>query len=98
MSIEEASKKVFNDLVKGFEKDTAKVFNDPEDRETLRGMIEEWRRLRARRVEGSVQDGRGSHQGCRESLPQSLDLNYYTLCLLATNVIDVNPTDEDPLG
>jgi hypothetical protein len=45
MSIEEASKKVFNDLVSGFERDTAKVFNDPEDREALRGMIEEWKRL-----------------------------------------------------
>jgi len=43
--LEEASKKLFNDLVAGFEKDTAKVFTASEDREALAEMISEWKRL-----------------------------------------------------
>ena len=45
MSVEEASRKVFNDLVSGFERDTAKVFTAPKDREALADMISEWKRL-----------------------------------------------------
>jgi hypothetical protein len=45
MSTEEASKKVFNDLVSRFEKDTMEVFTAPEDREVLADMISEWKRL-----------------------------------------------------
>jgi len=45
MSTEEASKKVFNDLVSRFEKDTKEVFTAPEDREALADMISEWKRL-----------------------------------------------------
>jgi hypothetical protein len=45
LSVEEASRKVFDDLVTGFERDTAKVFTASEDREALAEMISEWRRL-----------------------------------------------------
>jgi hypothetical protein len=45
MSIEEATRKVFEDDLKRFEKDTQKVFTALEDREALAAMISEWRRL-----------------------------------------------------
>ena len=45
MSIEEASRKVFEDLLIRFERDTKEVFTAPEDSEALADMISEWRRL-----------------------------------------------------
>lgn len=45
MSIEEASKKVFDEMIARFERDTEKVFTAPEDREALADMIGEWKRL-----------------------------------------------------
>ncbi len=45
MSIEEASIKVFNEMMTRFERDTERVFTAPEDREALADMILEWKRL-----------------------------------------------------
>ena len=45
VTVEEASRKVFEDKVKIFERATVNVFADLEDRRALTDMINEWRRL-----------------------------------------------------
>jgi hypothetical protein len=51
MSIEEASKKVFNDLITRFERNAENVFTAPEDREALADLISEWKRLGERTLQ-----------------------------------------------
>ncbi len=45
MSIEEAAKKVFDEMMTRFERDTSMVFTALEDREALADMMSEWKRL-----------------------------------------------------
>ena len=45
MSIEEASKKIFDEIMMRFEHDTGMVFTTPEDSEALADMIGDWKRL-----------------------------------------------------
>ena len=44
-SLEEASKKVFEDNLARFEGDAMKALSNSEDRQALTELIEEWRRL-----------------------------------------------------
>ena len=45
MFIEEASRKVFDDNMARFERDSMKALTDPQDREALAELVGEWRRL-----------------------------------------------------
>ena len=82
VTTEEASRNVFEDSLKSYERATEKVFTDPEDRKALADMISEWRRL-------------GPETLCRLSMNQPWNMPlYFALSAAVLNRREINELRE----